>query len=204
MANENNVEQFMVPLYRMELVRDGVANYRSANGELAAAEIFHEMLDKSPVEKIAVIHCNSGDQMIGAEVVAMGSHEMVTAQMKDLLRGALINNAASIWVAHNHVDGYVKASLPDYTFTLLVEDACRIMHMRFNDHLVIGPNNEHYSIMAHARELEAELLRETIFRRVKSIASGDKFAELEGFDIFGALPPAPAALPPKSLGGKKR
>lgn len=159
---------YIVPLYHLELIREKDIPYKSVGTIAAAAEVFHSMLDSSPVEKLAVIHCNSGLQMIGAEIVAIGSLERVSAVPADLFRGALRNNASSIWMAHNHVDGNVQASLNDFLFTERALQASEILGIRVEDHLVIGPGN-HYSIRNNSREMEQKLLqqeRELIRKRL--------------------------------------
>lgn len=152
----NQVQQFMVPLYRLELVRERDIPYRSITKATAAAEVFHDMLDSAHVEKLAMIHCNSGGDMIGAEIVAVGSLEQVGTTMADLFKGAVRNNAAMVWVAHNHVDGRVQASLPDFKFTLTAIETARLLEIHLQDHLVIGPG-AHYSIFEHRKELNEQL-----------------------------------------------
>lgn len=198
MENKKTVEEFIVPLYHVELVREKNLTARYASSVEAVAQIFHEMLDSSPVEKLAVIHCNSSGDMSGAEIVGMGSLEMVSAQMRDLLRGAILNNAASIWVAHNHVSGSVRASLPDYTFTLLLREACFIMQVPLNDHLVIAPG-EHFSIKEHAadldREYQTQKFQQSILEKMRAMTGGN-FPGVpdDGFLDF--------LLPPKSSTGR--
>lgn len=149
--------QFMVPLYRLELVRERDIPYRSMENKEAAIEVFHAMLDSAPVEKLAMIHCNSGLDMIGAEIAAIGSMEQVGTAMSDLFKGAVRNNAAAVYMAHNHVDGRVKASLPDYRFTIRAVEASRLLEIQLMDHIVVGPG-AHYSIIEHQNEMEDELI----------------------------------------------
>lgn len=178
-------QQFMVPLYHLELVREKDIPYPSVNKEQAAADVFHAMLDSSPVEKLAVIHCNSGLDMIGAEVVAIGGVEVVGAAMADLFKGAIRNNAARIWIAHNHVDGRVQASMPDFRFTLKAIQVGEMLDIPIQDHLVVGPG-AHYSIHKHRDELTKALVtleREEILKKFRKMMPG------------GLLPP----LPPNPL-----
>lgn len=176
------VQQHIVPLYHLELVREKDLPYTNVSAEDAAAEVFHQMLDSAPVEKMACIHCTSGMSMIGAEVVAIGGMERVGAAMSDLFKGAIRNNAAAIWLAHNHVDGDVRASMPDYTYTLKAVAAGQLLGIRLHDHLVIGPG-AHYSIFGHRDELERNLrLLETEALKKKL------FGALAG---GGKLPPFP-------------
>jgi DNA repair protein RadC len=151
-------KEHMVPLYHLELVREKNIPYTNVSKEHQAAEVFHEMLDSAPVEKMACIHLNSGRDMIGAEVVAIGDMEKVGTSMASLFRGAIKNNAAGIWMAHNHVDGRVKASMPDYAFTLRVLEASEILGIPLIDHLVVGPG-AHYSIYKNRKELHVAMLQ---------------------------------------------
>lgn len=149
----SSITQFMVPMYHLELVREKDIPYKKIHKIEDAAEVFHSMLDSSHVEKMAVIHCNSSGEMIGAEVIAVGSLETVSADMSDLFKGAIKNNAASIFMAHNHPTGSVKASVPDFLFTEKVLAASEIMGIRVDDHLVIVPG-KHYSLREHADEMQ--------------------------------------------------
>lgn len=172
-------KEAMVPMYRLELVRERNIPYTKLLGIEAAAEVFHGMLDSSPVEKMAVIHCNSSGEMIGAEIIAHGSLEKVGADMSDIFRGALRNNAASIWFAHNHPTGSVKASIPDFFFTEKMLASSEILGVRVEDHLVIVPDM-HYSIRTNfatlAREAQVALLREKLMGMIPMDADGKRVA----------------------------
>jgi len=173
-------QQFMVPLYHLELVRERDIPYRSISKTAAAAEVFHAMLDSAHVEKLAMLHCNSGGDLIGAEIVAIGSLEQVGTTMSDLFKGAIRNSAAQVWLAHNHVDGRVTASLPDYKFTMLALDAAHLLEIHLQDHLVIGPG-AHYSIMEHRKEL-AEQVRNMEREQIRKSLLG--FLPMPGRGIF--------------------
>lgn len=149
-------QQFMVPLYHLELVRERDIPYRSLQKKEAAIEVLHAMLDSAPVEKLAMLHCNSGLDLIGAEIAAIGSMEQVGTAMGDLFKGAVRNNAACVYLSHNHVDGRVKASLPDYRFTLRALKAAELLEIQLIDHIVVGPG-AHYSIIEHQYEMDDEL-----------------------------------------------
>jgi DNA repair protein RadC len=157
MTQEMKIEQFMVPVYHIELVRDKDITLKSVRGEEAAAAVFHEMLDSSPVEKLAVIYCTNDQRMVGAEIAAIGSVEMVGTLMADLLRGLIKSGLSACYVAHNHVSSSSRASMPDYKFTLAVERACKALDIMMFDHLVIGEGT-HYSIYKHREELHKQML----------------------------------------------
>lgn len=178
-------KETMVPMYRLELVRENTIPFTKVDSVEAAAEVFHGMLDRAHVEKMAVIHCDSNDNMIGCEIVAVGSLEKVGADMSDVFKGALKNNAASIWFAHNHPvgnkGGIVKASIPDFLYTDKLISASELIGVRLNDHLVVAPGM-HYSIKANFRQLATEAQRflqeEAIMRgRLPFAANGETTVE---------------------------
>ena len=140
-------------MYHLELVREKDIAYKDVLPIENAATIFHEMLDSSPVEKLAVIHCNTQMKMIGAEIVAVGAIDKVGANMCDIFRGAIRNNAHSIWLAHNHVDGNVQASPQDYVFTQKVVESGILLGIGLYDHLVIAPE-KFFSIWDHPDEMK--------------------------------------------------
>ncbi len=186
-------EQYMVPVWHIELVRDKDVVLKSVRGEEAAAEVFHQMLDTSPVEKLAIIYCTNDQKMVGAEMVAMGSADMVATNMSDLLRGLIKSGLSSCYIAHNHVSSSSEASLPDYNFTLAVERACAAIGVIMFDHLVIAPG-EHYSVYKHERELEQRLALDNIQKTIR------KLTGTYGGALLGALPGGNIPLP-KELAG---
>lgn len=183
------VDKHIVPLYRLELVREKDLSYGSVIKIEAAAEVFHAMLDSSHVEKLAMIHLNSGGEMIGAELIAMGSLEQVGTTMAEMFKGALLNNAASVWVAHNHVDGNVTPSDPDIRFTERVQAASKLLDIRLEDHLVIAPG-KHYSIRSNMRTLQNRMFSESKDRIMKLLLGGLAPLPLPR-DPLPALPPYP-------------
>jgi hypothetical protein len=186
------VEQFMIPVWHTELVRDKDITLKSVKGEAAAAEVFHQMLDNSPVEKLAIIYCTHDQKMVGAEIVAVGSADMVHTNMADLLRGLIKSGLSACYIAHNHVSSSSQASLPDYTFTLAAEKACNALGIIMFDHLVIAVG-EHYSVYQHEGELSQKLAMDTIQKTIRKLAGAyGGTAGLLGFP----LPPPSGKIPP--------
>lgn len=180
------VKQHMVPLYHLELVRERDIKYHKVLTVEAAAEIFHEMLDSSPVEKLAVLHVGSDTRLIGAEIVSIGGMEAVKTLPTEVFRGAIVNAAPAIWIAHNHVSGDTTPSEPDYRFTDMVAKAGEMVGIYVEDHLVIA-DGKHWSIRSHPKELGEAMAR---FDRAALIAS------LGGLFGGGGL----GFPPPKKLG----
>ncbi len=191
--SENKIEEFMVPLFRVELVREKDIKYRSIYHEYAAAEVFHEMLDSSPVEKLAIIHLTHDHRMIGAETVAIGSMDRVSSNMYDIFRGFIKNGAGCCYMAHNHVHGLPQASMPDYTFTLKLAAACQHLDIILIDHLVTVPGS-HYSIYKHRAELEEAYKIEDSKRIMANLADSYRRSGLTEDDLKRDLAKMPSDI----------
>ena len=185
--NVSKIQEFIVPLYHLELVREKDIQYKDVLQLEAVAEVFHEMLDNSPVEKLAIIHANTQMKMIGAEIVAIGSLDRVGANMCDIFKGAIRNNAHTIYMAHNHVDGNVQASPQDYLFTQRVIEAGMIMSIPLFDHLVIAPE-KYFSIWNHPEEMRMHVdkfKKDMIYKQMM-----DSLGKLKGSPYGGGIFPS--------------
>ncbi len=166
----------MAPLYHLEVVKDRdipyEANVRTTE---AAAQVLHNLLDRSPTENMAVVYLNSSSEIIGAERVGMGGLEAVGNDPTEIFRGALVKAAPELLLAHNHPSGDVKPSPQDLLMTMNNLSLGGILGIRVRDHIVVGPNGKHFSI----REgMVSGSLKDEI-RRAEEIAYGPHIGDLK-------------------------
>lgn len=58
--------------------------------------------------------------------------------VREVVRAALLHNAASVIVAHNHPSGVAEPSLSDKVVTKRLRTALEMMDVRLLDHIIIG------------------------------------------------------------------
>ncbi|MCD7817450.1 MAG: JAB domain-containing protein [Lachnospiraceae bacterium] len=63
----------------------------------------------------------------------------------DILKFALASNASSLILVHNHPSGYPTHSREDRTLTGRIEEACKLIGLKLNDHIIIGGDGYGYS-----------------------------------------------------------
>ena len=138
--------QKVVPVYHVELVRDREVkvNGRASTIE-QSAEVFHQLMDRSPIETMWVLYLDSDSNIVGSEQVGLGGVEMVDSQFSTIFRGAIVSLAAQIVVAHFHLVGDAKPSDQDILFTDELMHVAHHLDIRVRDHLVIAPG-KHFSI----------------------------------------------------------
>lgn len=172
MTQKNVVPKvLMTPLYHLELVRDRELAYDAdVKTTEGAAQVLHQLLDRSPTEQLVVLYLNSGLKIVGAERVGMGGVEQVGVQAQELFRGAILAASPEIIMSHNHPDGVVEPSVPDIRTTMRMLEIGALLGIRLRDHIVVGPDNHHMSIRENMHKLQdkfAQVSEETL---VQSIA----------------------------------
>jgi len=137
-----------IPLYHLELVRDRSVPFKSLIKTEQAAEVLHDLLDKSPVEQMCVIHLDAMNHMIGVERVGMGTTTMVMVTMAEVFRGAITAGAVGIVLGHNHPSDDPTPSGPDWNLTDKARIMGRDLGIEVIDHIVVSPNGKHVSMKA--------------------------------------------------------
>lgn len=111
-----------------------------------AAEILIPLMCDLPHEVFYVLYLSTANAVIRFEHIGKGGLSSTVADIRIILKNALLNNASKLIVAHNHPSGNLKASREDIAMTDKLKEAARLMDIKLLDHLIIGGNN--YSSMA--------------------------------------------------------
>ena len=135
-----------IPMYHLELVRDRSVPFKSITTTDACAEVFHELLDKSPVEQMAVIHLDAAMKLVGVEKVGLGTTTMVMVTMAEIFRGAITASVPFIVLGHNHPSDDPTPSGPDWNLTDKARVVGRDLGIEVTDHIVVSPNGKHVSM----------------------------------------------------------
>lgn len=89
-------------------------------------------------ENLVVVTLDNVNHIIGKHLVTKGLVNEGPFHPREILRYAILDNAVSIIVAHNHPSGNSEPSGQDIAVTRLVNAACKIMKMPCLDHIVIS------------------------------------------------------------------
>jgi len=72
------------------------------------------------------------------EEIARGHLTGVEVHPREVFKGAILNNAAQMIVAHNHPSGDPEPSPQDATLTKRLVEAGRVLGIPVRDHVVVG------------------------------------------------------------------
>lgn len=123
---------------RVELVREGpVKDYSVKNSEDVYKAMYKEIegLDR---ECFWVIPLTAKNQVIGINLVSMGSLTASIVHPREVFKLAILANAAGIILVHNHPSGDPTPSQEDKALTRRLKEAGDLLGIKVFDHIVIG------------------------------------------------------------------
>lgn len=100
-------------------------------------ELFHPLLCDLPTEEFWTLLLNQAARVIDKVRISRGGIDQTTADVRAILREALLQRATQIVLVHNHPSGNVQPSAEDRRLTQQVQQAARVMNIRVLDHLVV-------------------------------------------------------------------
>lgn len=95
-------------------------------------------LEKADREMLYALHLNAKNRIIAMELVSMGSLTSSIIHSREVFKGAILNNSASVILVHNHPSGAVEPSQEDLKRTEELIQAGKMLGIPVIDHIVIG------------------------------------------------------------------
>jgi len=102
-----------------------------------AAEIIIPVLRDLTHEVFWVLYLNQGNQPIRSEQVSSGGLTGTVADIRMILKNALLYNANKLIIAHNHPSGNKQPSNADKELTYKLSQAAQLMDIKLIDHLIV-------------------------------------------------------------------
>lgn len=91
-------------------------------------------------EEMYAAYFDHANNLICVTNVGRGALSATVADIRTLLQTAILSNASSVVIAHNHPSGNLKPSNQDIALTRKVKDALELFDMKLLDSLIITHN----------------------------------------------------------------
>lgn len=140
-----------ISIERVKLVRESSHIYSFSSREVSSpdvvADVINEVLDLNhePQEIVCEIMLNTKNHIVGVMEVTRGTLDSSLVHPREVFRGAILHNAASIILCHNHPSGDSAPSREDMKVTERIKQAGKVLGIDLLDHVIIG-NGEYTSI----------------------------------------------------------
>ena len=104
----------------------------------AAEAILHEQMRTLDHEEVWAVFLDRKAKVINQQMLSKGTLSQTSIDCRTVLRNALLVNAASLILLHNHPSGDPRPSAQDIHFTERLRNACYLMDVQLLDHIIIG------------------------------------------------------------------
>ena len=127
------------PLYSEQPVKDAEA----------AIVLLRDLFKQYDREVLCVVNLKGNLQPINMNIVSMGALDQAIAHPREILKSAILSNAASVILIHNHPSGNIMPSRQDIAMTDQMQKAFSIMNIGIVDHIILGSGDQYYSFREH-------------------------------------------------------
>ena len=107
-------------------------------GQKDAYELVKDELVNSDREVFLSVMLTSKNHLIGVETISIGSVNAAIMSPREVFKGALLANAVSIIICHNHPSGDLTPSEEDIRMTKHLIKAGELIGVKVLDHLVVS------------------------------------------------------------------
>ncbi len=94
-----------------------------------------------PYEELWVILTNPSNMILKKLKISQGGINSTSADIRLILKAALLESATGIFLCHNHPSGNIQPSKQDNDLTSKVFKAAQIMNIRLLDHIILTDGN---------------------------------------------------------------
>jgi DNA repair protein RadC len=105
------------------------------------AHYLQQMIGYSDRENFCVIYLDIRNNLISSEVLFSGDINKSVVHVRYLCRKALLNNAVSVILSHNHPSGKVDPSISDIDITKHVKKSLKLIDIEVLDHIIVSEKN---------------------------------------------------------------
>src|SRR4029453_4737609 len=139
--------QASVPIYKISLVREGrvACNEQQIRSSADASTLLHTYLADVDREHFVIILLSQKNRVIGINTVSIGSLTASIVHPREVFKGAIWSNAASIICGHNHPSTDCQPSKEDRAITARLVEAGKLLGISILDHVVIGGEGRYFS-----------------------------------------------------------
>lgn len=140
----------------------------------AAIHVMSEFLSQMDRELVCVVNLQSDMKPINMNIVSMGALSESLVHPRELMKSAILSNAHSFMMIHNHPSGNLVPSKDDVLVTDRMHQVGELLGIQMVDHIITGRGNEYYSF--HEKDT-IPISRNHFTSDVDQLQIGNKVAE---------------------------
>lgn len=99
-------------------------------------------------EEFYVLLFNNALRVLGWSKISSGGRSATIVDVSYIVQLAVLSNASSVIIAHNHPSGTLKPSTADINLTKRIQKALQILSISLKDHIILSRQG-YYSFLDH-------------------------------------------------------
>lgn len=111
----------------------------------AAIKVMNDFLSQMDRELFCIVNLQSDLKPINMNIVSAGALDQAIAHPREILKSAILSNANSMMLIHNHPSGSLTPSDIDIQTTIRLQEVGTLMGIPVVDHIITGRGQEYYS-----------------------------------------------------------
>lgn len=131
--------------YRFEIVRHMIRELGKPINSPEVVRDYFAFMANYDREYIIRVDLNNVHEMIGYEVVGIGTDDAASVGPKEVFRGALLSGASCIILVHNHPSGHTTPSHEDHENAVKLKRLGDELTLQLLDFVIIGCSGRFYS-----------------------------------------------------------
>lgn len=137
-----------VDIVSIKMVKEKSIKYekRKITSPSDAEILCRNFLDDSDREKLIAISLDTKNQPTNINVVSIGSLNSSIVHPREVFKLAILSNANSIIISHNHPSGDPTPSREDINITKRLKECGELIGINLIDHIIIGDEGSFTSL----------------------------------------------------------
>lgn len=138
-----------IDIVKIQMVKDGTIEYRTKqiNNPHDLAELGIKFLKHADREMFVLVSLNTKNNINCIHLVSMGTLDVAVVSARDVLKAALLSNAAALAFIHNHPSGHVEPSEEDIQLTNRLAECAELFEIKLLDHVIISDDGQYGSFL---------------------------------------------------------
>lgn len=115
------------------------------NNPDAAIRVMNEFLSQMDRELFCIVNLQADLTPINMNIVSVGSLKEALINPREIFKSAILSNAHSMMLIHNHPSGNLTPSTSDIQTTARMQELGELMGISLVDHIITGRDGNYYS-----------------------------------------------------------
>ncbi len=115
------------------------------NNPDAAIRVMNEFLSQMDRELFCIVNLQADLTPINMNIVSVGSLNEALINPREIFKSAILSNAHSMMLIHNHPSGNLTPSTSDIQTTARMQELGELMGISLVDHIITGRDGNYYS-----------------------------------------------------------